>query len=251
MLDEPRTDRVRDAFAELTGSIDPFLTPPGVDSVHSTVRRRRQRLMGGVAAAAVAVAAVAGLAQLPAMEQPAPVVADRPQPAHTLPPTALTPPLAPPAALSPSARSQTAAGGATATKAPVSAGDGDGRATTPPAAAQQGPAACVSTVRASADGSNLVVTADTVCPGETIAVSWVTYEAQRDGSQQLFANEQLTLTEARKRVVTTLRESPTCVGPWYVLRGKPSIPATIGAEQTEPFPDDTVLASEDGELCLN
>jgi hypothetical protein len=59
------------------------------------------------------------------------------------------------------------------------------------------------------------------------------------------------LTEARDRVVTTLRESPTCVGPWFVLRGHPSFPATIAAETAEPFPAELVLASADGELCLS
>ncbi|GIF76702.1 hypothetical protein [Asanoa siamensis] len=249
MREEPRTDQVRDAFAALTGSIDPHLRPPGVGSVRDTVHRRRQRRLIGVAAAAVAVATVVGLAQLPAMEQPAPVAAERPAPVRTSPPSAPQPPLAPP------------------TRAPVSAGNGtdaaDGpvaTATSTPARAPGGqasvaptarPPACASAVHVSRSAGNLVIIADPVCAGETIAVSWVTYEARADGSQRLFAHERLTLTAARHRITTTLRESPTCVGAWYVLRGDPSIPATIGAEDVEPFPGGTVVASQDGEICLS
>ncbi|GAA1870957.1 hypothetical protein [Asanoa iriomotensis] len=241
------TDRVRDAFTDLTDSIDPFLRPPGVESVHTTVRRRRQRRLGVTAAAAVAVAAVAGLAQLPAMEQPAPVVADQPAPADTLAPTAGAPSPAPPSMGTASAGGPSAA----VTRTPGRGQDAGGPRTGRPTEPAMPPPACASTVSATANGSNLVIAADVICPGETIAVSWVTYEARRDGSQQLFANERLTLTEAQDRVTATLRESPTCVGPWYVLRDDPAIPATIAAEESKPFPAGTVVASEDGEICLS
>jgi hypothetical protein len=153
--------------------------------------------------------------------------------------------------------------------APPTAASGQSRASvTPTAPAGGGPAhsappptqqvstpnwppPCASTVTASAKGTELVISAAPVCAGAEIAVSWVTYETQRDGSQKLFASDRLTLTAARPRVTATLRESPTCVGPWYVLRADPSIPSTLPADAVEPFPSDAILASEDGELCLS
>jgi hypothetical protein len=97
----------------------------------------------------------------------------------------------------------------------------------------------------------LVIVAGPVCAGDEIAISWVTYETQRDGSQNLFASDRLTLTAARPRATATLRESPKCVGPWYVLRADPPIPSTLPADVVEPFPSGTIVASEDGELCLS
>jgi hypothetical protein len=250
VLDEPRTDRVRDAFAELTEAVDPFLRPPGVESVRATVRRRRRRRLGAGAAAAVAVAAVVGLVRLPAMEQPAPVVAERPEPVRTLPPTAASPPLAPPAASPTPAGGTSPARSSSAARTPAPDRSDRDRATNRPAEPAQEQPACVSTVNATANGGDVVIAADSICPGETIAVSWVTYEARRDGSQRLFATERLTLTEARPRVTATLRESPTCVGPWYVLRGDPPIRSTIAADEAEPYAEEFVVARADGEICL-
>lgn len=246
---EPPSDRVRYAFTELTDSIDPLLRPPGVGSVRETVRRRRQRRLGGTAAAALAVAGVIALVRLPLMEQPVVNVADPPgKPVTTMSPGLILPPFAPPTAVA----TPTPTGARAASVTPADAEPT--RTTSPPTRAaddQQGPPPCASVVTATATGSKLVIAAGPVCPGAEILVSWVTYETQRDGSHRLFATERHTLTEDDPRVTTTLRESPTCVGPWYALRADPPVPVVIAADETEPFPRAAVLASEDGEICLN
>jgi hypothetical protein len=122
---------------------------------------------------------------------------------------------------------------------------------TEPVSTTAHPPPCTSTVTASAKGTELVIVAGPVCAGEQIAVSWVTYETQPDGSQKLFASDRHLLTDARPRVTATLRESPKCVGPWYVLRADPLIPSTLPADVVDPFPSGAVVASEDGEICLN
>jgi hypothetical protein len=246
VLDLPPTDdRVRDAFAELTGSVDHLLRPPGVGSVRETVRRRRQRRIGATAAAAVAVAGVLGLAQLPALDGPAIDVADPPT-ATTLAPSVPLPTLAPPTA---------ASGPSRASGTPTATGGGEPAHSASPPTQHVGtpnpPPPCASTVTASAKGTELVISAAPVCAGAEIAVSWATYETQRDGSQKLFASDRHVLTADRPRVTATLRESPTCVGPWYVLRADPPIPSTLPADVVEPFPSGTIVASEDGELCLS
>lgn len=242
---EPGSDRVRDAFADLTDSIDPSLRPPGVTSVRETVRRRRQRRLGGTAAAVLAVAGVVALVRLPLMEQPAHNMAEPPAVGvTTMPSGVLRPPLAPP----------TSAPTATATPPPSPVQDAAATRTSPPTRADETaipPPPCTSPVTAAATGSQLVISAGPFCSGDEIVVSWATYETQRDGSQKLFASERHTLTEREPRVTTRLRESPTCVGPWYALRADPPIPATIAAGEVEPFPSGAVLASEDGEICLS
>ncbi|MEV4618594.1 hypothetical protein AB0J74_07800 [Asanoa sp. NPDC049573] len=249
MLDLPPTDdRVRDAFAQLTGSVDHLLRPPGVDSVQQTVRRRRQRRIGATAAVAVAVAGLIGLARLPAHDRPTVGVAEPPPATGTLAPSLLLPPYAAPTV----APSRPAPG---ATPTPAAPGGGGPAPSVPPPTRPVGttyePPPCTSTVKAAGEGTELVITAGPVCAGDVIAISWVTYETQRDGSQKLFASDRLTLTEARPRVAVTLRESPTCAGPWYALRADPPIPSTLPADAVEPFPTGTIVASEDGELCLN
>ena len=246
MLDLPPTDRVRDAFAELTGSVDHLVRPPGVGSVRETVRRRRQRRLGATAAAAVAVAGVIGLAQLPPLDRPAVDLADPPPAATTLAPSVLLPPFAPPTA---------AAGQSRPSATPTAPGGGEPAYSAPPptqpVGTTNGPPPCTSTVTASAKGTELVISAGPVCAGDEIAVSWVTYETQPDGSQKLFASDRHLLTAARPRVTATLRESPKCVGPWYVLRADPPIPSTLPADAVEPFPSGAIVASEDGEICLS
>ncbi len=243
---EPPSDRVRDAFADLTDSIDPLLRPPGITSVRETVRRRRQRRVGGAAAAVLAVAGVVALVRLPLMEQPTHNMAEPPAVrVTTMPSEALRPPLAPPAG---------AATATTATPPPFAHEDSAPERTTPPtpsAGTAVPPPPCALPVTAAATGSQLVISAGPFCSGDEIVVSWATYETQRDGSQKLFAFERHTLTEREPRVTTRLRESPTCVGPWYALRADPPIPATIAAGEVEPFPSGAVLASEDGEICLS
>ncbi|GIF65736.1 hypothetical protein Ais01nite_37710 [Asanoa ishikariensis] len=243
---EPPPDRVHHAFAELTESIDPLLRPPGVESVRETVRRRRQRRVGGVAAAAIAVAGVITLVRLPLMEQPAANVAQPPTVGGTAAhPSVLLPPYAPP--------TSAPTGPATSppsTTAPEDDAPDESIPPTQPDGAAIPPANCVSEVIAAATGSQLVISAGPVCPNAEIVVSWVTYETQRDGSQTLFATERHTLSAREPRVTTTLRESSVCVGPWYVLRSNPSIPLIIAAGEVAPFPGDSVLASEDGEICL-
>ena len=247
MLDLPPTDRVKDAFAELTGSVDPLVRPPGVGSVWETVRRRRKRRIGVSVAAAVAVTGVLGLAQLPGLEKPPVDLADPPPAATTLAPTVMLPPFAPPTA------SPGPAGTSVAPTevAPGRTPEGGAPVPTRPVETSQPPPPCLSRVTASADGTEVVITAGPVCPGDVIAVSWATYETQRDGSQKLFASDRHTLTATSPRVTVTLRESPTCVGPWYVVRSDPPIPTTIAADAVEPFPSGAVVASEDGEICLS
>jgi hypothetical protein len=242
---EPPSDRIRDAFADLTDSIDPLLRPPGATSVRETVRRRRQRRLGGAAAAVLAVAGVITLVRLPLMEQPAHNTAEPPAVGvTTLSPGPLLPPLAPP----------TSAPTTTATPPPSPVQDAAATGTSPPTRADETavpPPPCTSPVTAAATGDQLVISAGPFCSGDEIVVSWATYETQRDGSQKLFASERHTLTEREPRLTTRLRESPTCVGPWYALRADPPIPATIAAGEVEPFPSGTVLASEDGDICLS
>ncbi|MEV4533502.1 hypothetical protein AB0J82_06680 [Asanoa sp. NPDC049518] len=245
---EPPPDRVHDAFAELTESVDALLRPPGVESVRETVRRRRQRRVGGAAAAALAVAGVIALARLPLMEQPTHIQAEPPaEGGTTTQPSMPLPPFAPPT----SAATEPATSPPAATVSPRdTAVDGNTPSTQPDGAALPPPPKCVSEVTAAATGSQLVISAGPVCPQAEIVVSWVTYETQRDGSQTLFATERHTLTAREPQVTTTLRESPVCVGPWYALRSDPPIPAIIAAGEVAPFPSDSVLASEDGEICL-
>ncbi|MDG4821260.1 hypothetical protein O7635_05260 [Asanoa sp. WMMD1127] len=251
MLDHQPCDRVRIAFDELTDSVDPHVRPPGADSVLATVRRRRQRRLAGSTAAALAVVGVLALVRLPLADRPTVDQAEPARPAATTQ-GPLLPPFAPPTAVTPSPPA------ATVTVVPSDApSEGGATRTAPPppdrptddAVAPAAP--CVSKVTAAATGGTLVFSAGPVCPGAGIVVSWATYETQQDGSQQLFASGRRTLTPDDPRWTATLRESPTCVGPWYALRADPPIPATIAADVVEPFPGGTVLAREDGEICLN
>jgi hypothetical protein len=249
VLDQPQTDRVREAFAELTDAVDPFVKPPGIESVRATVRRRRQRRLGGTMVSALAVAGVVTLVQLPAADRPGVDETARPTAATSVAPTALPAPPAPP-----SAAATIGAATASATTTPTPEENRPGRGgTTPtvgPTRAPVLPPPCASAVTAAAAGANLVITGAPVCEGETVAVFWATYETQRDGSQRLFASERHTLTRGSPRVTTTLRESPICIGPWYVVRGDIEIRTTIPVEEVDPYPRG-VLATEDGEICLS
>ncbi|SNS84584.1 hypothetical protein SAMN05421812_10225 [Asanoa hainanensis] len=245
---EPPPDRLDRAFGELTESVDPWLRPPGVEAVRETVHRRRQRRVGGVAAAVLAVAGVITLVRLPLMEQPAHNMAEPPATVGSATqPSVLLPPFAPPT----SAPTSPATSPPATTVPPGDSGPGSNTPSTEPdGVALPPPPECVSKVTAAATGSQLVISAGPVCPTAEIAVSWVTYETQRDGTQTLFATEKHTLTAREPKVTTTLRESSICVGPWYALRADPPIPVIIAAGDVAPFPSDSVLASEDGEICL-
>ena len=241
-------DPIRSAFDELTAAVDSAVRPPGVAAVRRTVRRRRQQRWagGGAALAVLAVVGAVALLRPPAGEQPAadltlrattPVTAasamkPRPTPPPSVAPTAQPTPPASPDRPGGATRAPTIA---TTSKIPVPL---------PPGCARDGRTWRVTT------GSTITITARSICPGETARVFWATYETRPDGSHVLFASEQHTLTAEDPSVTTTLRRSTECEGPWFVVVGEAAVLSAIAEDDATPYPDG-VIASGDGEICLN
>ena len=240
-------DPIRSAFDGLTAAVDSAVRPPGVAAVRRTVRRRRQRWAGGGAALAVlAVVGAVALLRPPVGEQPAagltlrattPVTATSAMEAPPTPP----PPVAPTARPTPSASPDRPGG---ATRAPTLATTS--KAAVPPllGCARDGRTWRVT------GGPTITITASSICPGETLRVFWATYETRPDGSHVLFASEQHALTAADPSVTTTLRRSTGCEGPWFVVVGEAAVLSAIAEDDANPYPDG-VIASGDGEICLN